>query len=737
MRLRTPLTLAGALALAACAQAPVQPSATAAAPAAATPEAPTVSNPFFAPSTLPYQFPDFEKIGNADFAPAFEKGMAEQTAEIAAIAGNPEPASFENTLVAMERSGQTLSRVSNVFFYLTGSNTNPELQKLQADLAPKLSAHRDSITLNAALFARVKALYDRRATLGLDAESLRLVERSYIDFVRAGAQLSEADKTRLRAINEKLSSLTTAFQQNNLKETNAGAVVVDTVAELDGLSANAIAAAAEAAKARGLDGKYLLTLLNTSGQPPLASLKNRALRERVYKASVSRGTQGGEFDNREEIAEMVALRAEKARLLGYATHAAYVLEDETAGSAEAVNQRLAQLAPAAVANAKKEAAALQKLIDKEQKSAGKNAGGGFKLAAWDWAYYTEKQRKALYDFDESQMKPYLELDRVLNDGVFYAANRLYGLTFKERKDIKTYLPEVRVWEVFNADGTPLALFMGDFYARATKRGGAWMTSFVDQSKLLGTRPVVTNNLNVSKPPPGEPTLLTWDEVTTLFHEFGHALHGMFSDVQYPSFSGTNVPRDFVEYPSQVNEMWADDPAILPNYAKHWQTGEPMPVALVEKVKASSKFNQGFATTEYLAASLLDQSWHQLAAGQAPKAEEVLAFEAAALKKAGVDFAPVPPRYRSGYFSHIFAGGYSAGYYAYIWSEVLDADTVEWFKEKGGLRRDNGDWFRAKLLSRGGSADAMQLFREFRGRDADIQPLLERRGLAAPKPAKKQ
>lgn len=737
MRLSTPLTLAGALALAACAQAPVQPSATAAAPAVATPEAPPVSNPFFAPSTLPYHFPDFARIGNADFAPAFEKGMAEQTAEIAAIAGNPEPASFENTLVAMERSGQTLSRVSNVFYYLTGSNTNPELQKLQAELAPKLSAHRDSITLNAALFARVKALYDSRATLGLDAESLRLVERTYIDFVRAGAQLSEADKTRLRAINEKLSSLTTAFQQNNLKETNAGAVVVDTVAELDGLSENAIAAAAEAAKSRGLEGKYLLTLLNTSGQPPLASLKNRALRERLYKASISRGTQGGEFDNREAIAEMVALRAEKARLLGYATHAAYVLEDETAGSAEAVNKRLAQLAPAAVANAKKEAAALQKLIDKEQKSAGKSAGGGFKLAAWDWAYYTEKQRKALYDFDESQMKPYLELDRVLNDGVFYAANRLYGLTFKERKDIATYLPEVRVWEVFNADGTPLALFMGDFYARSSKRGGAWMTSFVDQSKLLGTKPVVTNNLNVSKPPAGEPTLLTWDEVTTLFHEFGHALHGMFSDVQYPSFSGTSVPRDFVEYPSQVNEMWADDPAILPNYAKHWQTGQAMPVALVEKVKASSKFNQGFATTEYLAASLLDQSWHQLAPGQAPKAADVLAFEAAALKNAGVDFAPVPPRYRSGYFSHIFAGGYSAGYYAYIWSEVLDADTVEWFKEHGGLRRDNGDWFRAKLLSRGGSADAMQLFREFRGRDADIQPLLERRGLAAPKPAKKK
>ena len=730
MRIRTPLTLAGAVALAACAQAPVKPTATAtAAPAAAAPQAPAVTNPFFAPSTLPYQFPPFERIGNADFAPAFEKGMADQKAEMAAIAANPEAPTLDNTLVAMERSGQLLARVSAVFYYLAGSNTNPEIQKLQAELAPKLSAHRDSIALDPQLFARVKSLHERRATLGLDAESLRLVERSYIDFVRAGALLSEADKTTLRGLNEKLSSLTTAFQQNNLKETNAGAVVVENRAELDGLSDSAISAAAEAAKARGMEGKYLLTLLNTSGQPPLASLKNRALRERLYKASVSRGTQGGEFDNRDEIAEMVKLRAERARLLGYPTHADYVLEDETAGSAKAVNQRLAQLAPAAVANAKKEAKALQKLIDREK--------GGFKLAAWDWAYYAEKQRKALYDFDESQMKPYLELDRVLVDGVFFAANKLYGLSFKERKDIPTYLPGVRVWEVFNADGTPLALFMGDFYARSSKRGGAWMTSFVDQSTLLGNKPVVTNNLNIPQPPAGEPTLLTWDEVTTLFHEFGHALHGMFSNVKYPGFSGTSVPRDFVEYPSQVNEMWADDPAILPNYAKHWKTGEAMPATLVEKVKASSKFNQGFATTEYLAASLLDQSWHQLAPGKTPAAEGVLGFEAAALKAAGVDFAPVPPRYRSGYFSHIFAGGYSAGYYAYIWSEVLDADTVEWFKERGGLKRENGDWFREKLLSRGGSADAMQLFREFRGRDADIQPLLERRGLAAPKKGAKK
>ena len=724
MRLRTPLTLAGAVVLAACAQAPIQPAATEAAAVAASPTPPAVTNPFLAPSTLPYFFPAFDKITVADYAPAFEKGMAEQLAEIAAIASNPEPASFENTLVAMEKSGQVLGRVSSVFFYLAGTDTNPEMQKLQAELAPKLSAHRDSIYLDAALYARVKTIYSARATLGLDAESLRLVERTHTDFVRAGANLGEIDKAKLRGINEQLSSLTTRFQQNNLKETNAAAVVVDTVAELDGLSDNAIAAAAEAAKARGLDGKYVIALINTSGQPPLSSLKNRALRERIYKASINRGTQGGEFDNRAIIASIVKLRAERARLLGYATHADYVLEDETAGSSKAVNQRLAQLAPAAVANARKEAKALQKLIDQDR--------GGFKLAAWDWDYYTERQRQAKYDFDESQMKPYLELDRVLEDGVFFAANRLYGLSFKRRTDLPTYGPDVRVYEVFNADGTPLALFLADFYARPSKRGGAWMTSFVDQSKLLGLKPVVTNNLNIPKPPAGQPTLLTWDEVNTAFHEFGHALHGMFSDVQYPSFSGTSVPRDFVEYPSQVNEIWADDPQVLANYAKHWQTGAAMPQALVDKVKASSKFNQGFATTEYLGAALLDQAWHQITPEQAPTAEGVLAFEAAALKKAGVDFAPVPPRYRSSYFSHIFAGGYSAGYYAYIWSEVLDADTGEWFKEKGGLRRDNGDWFRAKLLSRGGSADAMQLFREFRGRDADIQPLLERRGLAAPK-----
>lgn len=727
MRLRTPLTLVGALALTACAHTPPQNAA--ASPAVAATSPPAVSNPFFSPSTLPYLLPPFDKITDADYAPAFEKGMTEQQAEIAAIADNPAAPTVENTLVAMEKSGQLLNRVSAVFFYLAGTDTNPTLQKLQAELAPKLSAHRDGIYLNAALYARVKALYETRASLGLDAETLRLVERTHTDFVRAGANLAEADKAKLRSINEQLSSLTTRFQQNNLKETNARAVVVDDAAELDGLSTEAIATAAEAAKARGLEGKYLLTLLNTSGQPPLASLKNRALRERLYRASLARGTQGGEFDNRGVIASLVQLRAERARLLGYPTHADYVLEDETAGSAKAVNQRLAQLAPAAVANARKEAQALQKLIDREQKAAG-GKSAGFKLAAWDWAYYTEKQRKALYDFDESQMKPYLELDRVLEDGVFYAANRLYGLTFKRRTDLPTYGPDVRVYEVFNADGTPLALFLGDFYARSSKRGGAWMSSFVDQSKLMGTKPVVTNNLNIPKPPAGQPTLLTWDEVTTMFHEFGHALHGMFSDVQYPSFSGTNVPRDFVEYPSQVNEMWADDPGILPHYAKHWQTGETMPKALVEKVKASSKFNQGFATTEYLGAALLDQSWHQLAPEQTPDAEGVLGFEAAALKKAGVDFAAVPPRYRSGYFSHIFAGGYSAGYYAYIWSEVLDADTVEWFKEKGGLKRENGDWFRAKLLSRGGSADAMQLFREFRGRDADIQPLLVRRGLDA-------
>ena len=501
-------------------------------------------------------------------------------------------------------------------------------------------------------------------------------------------------------------------------------IVVNDRAELAGLSDNEIAAAAAAAKADGKEGKFVIRLLNTSGQPSLASLQNRPLREKIMQTSLARNSHGGEWDNKEVVSRTAKLRAERAALLGYANHAAYQLEDQTAKDVPTVNKLLADLAPAAVANAKREGADMQAIIDQEK--------GGFQLAACDWDFYSEKVRKARYAFDESQLKPYFELNHVITDGVFFAAGKLYGLTFKERKDLPVYLPDVRIWEVFDADGKPLALFIGDYYARPSKRGGAWMNQYVPQSALLGTKPVVANHLNIPKPPAGEPTLLTYDEVRTAFHEFGHALHGMFSNVKYPRFSGTSVPRDFVEYPSQVNEMWATWPEILKNYAKHYKTGAPMPTELLDKMLAAEKFNQGFKTTEYLAASLLDQSWHQLKPEQVPA--DTLAFEAEALKKAGVDYPPVPPRYRSTYFSHAFAGGYSAGYYSYIWSEVLDADSVEWFKQHGGLKRENGDHFRETLLSRGGSDEALKLFRNFTGGDPDVGPLLKRRGLDKVAPA---
>lgn len=722
--------LALALALALGSASPLFAADKAAAPkaAAAAKTAPMAAdNPFAKPSTLPFQYPAFDKIKNSDYAPAFEAGMAEQVKEVDAIANNKDAATFENTLVALERSGQLLTRVSTVFFNLSGTNTNDEMEKIQAEMAPKLSAHQDAIALNPKLFARVDTLFQKRDQLGLDAESKRLVERYHTDFVRAGAKLNDADKAKLKAFNAELASLQTSFSQNLLKENNASALVVDTKEELKGMSDGAIATAAEAAKKRGLEGKYVITLQNTSGQPALAQLENRAVRERLQKASVGRASHGGEFDNRAIIAKVAKIRAERAALLGYPDHATYVLEDETAHTVKAVNDRLSQLAPAAVANAKKEAADMQALIDKEK--------GGFQLAAWDWSYYAEKVRTQKFNFDESQLRPYFEFDNVLVNGVFYAANKLYGISFKERKDLPVYQPDVRTFDVFDKDGKQLAIFIVDWYARDNKRGGAWMNEYVSQSGLFGTTPVVANHLNIPKPPKGEPTLLTFDEANTAFHEFGHALHGMFSDVKYPRFSGTSVPRDFVEYPSQVNEMWMTWPEIMKNYAKHYKTGEPIPQELVDKVLSAQKFNQGFATTEYLGAALLDQAYHQIKADQAPTADTVLAFEANALKKAGVDYAPVPPRYRSTYFSHIL-GGYSAGYYAYIWSEVLDADSVEWFKENGGLTRKNGDHFRDTLLSRGGSVDAMQLFRDFRGRDPDVKPLLERRGLTATAPAAK-
>src|SRR5437667_8641942 len=677
-----------------------------------------VDNPLLKESTLTYHYPPFDKIKDEHFAPAIEAGMREQLKEIEPIANNSEKPTFENTVVALERTGRLLDRAETTFENLNSCNTAPALQKIETEMAPELAAHRDAIHLNGKLFARIKELYDNRDKLGLDPESAYLLERYYKDFVRAGAKLSDSDKEKLKKINAELATLQTQFEQKVLKEKNASSVVVDKKEDLAGLSGSQMATVTNAAKAEHREGKFVIQMQNTTGQPLLKSLQNRQLRQRIMQTSLARNSHGGEFDTRNVVLRIAQLRAEKAKSLGYDYWAAYQLEDQTAHDVPTVNKLLGDLAPPAVANAKREAAEQQKIVDQEN--------SGFQISAADWDFYSEKVRKAKYDFDESQLRPYFELNHVLLDGVFFAANKLYGLTFKERHDLPVYQPDVRVFDVFDKDGKPLAIFIGDYYARPSKRGGAWMNAYIEQSELFAFKPVVANHLNIPKPPPGEPTLLTHDEVRTAFHEFGHALHGMFSNVKYPRFSGTTVPRDFVEYPSQVNEMWATWPEVLKNFAKHYQTGEPIPQALLDKVIAAEKFNQGYKTTEYLSASLLDQAWHQLNPPDVP--HDAVAFEAEALHKAGVDFPPVPPRYRSFYFSHAFAGGYSAGYYSYLWSEVLDADTVEWFKEHGGLKRENGDRFRAMLLSRGGSADALGLFKNFVGRDPYVEPLLKRRGL---------
>jgi peptidyl-dipeptidase Dcp len=710
------LVLAASLGLAMTPMAQAAKAAAVAAPAAVA----QAGNPFFKVSPLPFHYPQFDQIKDEHFAPAFAEGMAQHLKEIDAIANSNKAATFDNTIVAMERSGQLLARVATTFGNLQGANTNDKLDEIDRDMSPKLAAHNDAIFLNAKLYARVKALYDKRDKLGLDAESKYLLERYNKDFVRAGAKLSAADKEKLKAYNGEIATLQTAFTQSVLKGTNADALVVDSRAELAGMSEAAIDATAAAAKGRGMDGKFLVALTNTTGQEPLSVLTNPATRKRLMDLSLARGSHGGEFDNRAIVLKIAKLRAEKALLLGYPTFAAYSLEDQTAKSTDAVNKLLSELAKPAVNNAHKEQADLQAVADAEK--------AGIKVGAADWAYYSDKVRAQRFSFDSNQLKPYFELNNVLEKGVFFAAGKLYGLTFKQRTDLPVYNPDVKVYDVFDADGKQLAIFLADMYARPNKQGGAWMNEYVSQSALIGTHPVVANHLNIPKPPAGEPTLLTVDEVKTAFHEFGHALHGMFSNVKYPRFSGTSVPRDFVEYPSQVNEMWMTEPEVLANYAKHYQTGAAMPKELLDKVAASKKFNQGQATTEYLAASLLDQRWHQITPAQIPA--DVLGFEASALKDAGIDYAPVPPRYRTTYFSHTFSGGYSAGYYAYLWSEKLDADTVEWFKENGGLQRKNGDWFRKTLLSRGGTTDALDLFRNFRGRDAKIEPLLERRGLTA-------
>ncbi len=690
----------------------------------ATPTAPIAySGPFAAPSPLVMNYPQFDKIADSDFAPAFEAGMAQQLREIDTIANNPEAPSFQNTIVAMEKSGQVLNRATNVFFNLIATDKNDAREKLETEYAPKFSAHSDAISLNPKLFARIKSLYDARDNLGLDAIDKRLLEKRYQDFVRAGAALTDTQQARIRDINTQMSKLGTLFNQNVLAEVNASAVVVDSVDDLKGMSDEQIAAAAEAAKARNLPGKYVIALLNTTGQPAEAQLQNRALRQRLYEASVARGSRGNQWDNTGVVSQILKLRAERARMLGYDTSANFVLADETAANQDNVNKMLRALAPKAVTNARREGGDLQAMIDKQQKAAHQAT---FPLQPWDWSYYSEKVRAAKYSFDESQLKPYFEMKNVLENGVFFAANRLYGITFKERTDLPKYRPDTFTYEVFDKDGSALAVFIFDPYARASKRGGAWMNTYVSQSALLGEKPVVANHLNIPKPSEGKPTLLTWDEVNTAFHEFWHALHGFFQDVRYPYFS-MNVPRDFVEYPSQVNEMWADWPEVLAHYAKHYQTGKPMPKALLDKVLAASKFNQGFATTEYLEAAMLDQRWHQLPLEQIPDAPGVMAFEAKALQADGFDYAPVPPRYKTPYFSHIM-GGYAAGYYAYIWSEVLAANTTQWVRQHGGLTQENGDKLRKFVLAPGGQIEAGKLFPNLSGYEAKIEPLLEARGL---------
>ncbi|PWB96919.1 M3 family metallopeptidase [Salinibacterium hongtaonis] len=671
-----------------------------------------MSNPFLAPSTLPYELPPFADIRDEHYLPAFEAGMAEQLAEVEAIIRNPESPTAGNTLVPLEASGQILDRVSSVFYNKASADSTDKTNELEEHLAPIMAAHRDAISLNPQLYARISHVHSERDAIS-DAETRYLVERYYTEFTLAGAGLPEADTARLRELNQELSTLTTRFEKNLLADTNDLAVVIDDVEELDGLGTGEISAAAAAAEERGLSGKYLVSLVLPTGHPWLASLTNRDVRQRIMAASRSRGIRGNANDNRELVLAITRLRAERARLLGFDSHAAYVTADETAGSPRAVADMLGQLAPAAARNALAEQAALE-------------AQAGHPIESWDWSFYTEKVRVAEYNVDAAAMRPYFEAERVLHDGVFFAATRLYGVTFEERTDLVAYHPDARVFEVRDSDGSGVGLYVLDLFTRDSKRGGAWMNPLISQNRLLNQPVVVVNNLNVPRAAAGEPTLLTLDEVTTFFHEFGHALHGLFARVTYPKFAGTNVFRDFVEFPSQVNEMWKLWPEILANYAVHHVTGQPLPQQLVDNLVASEQFNEGFSTSEYLAAALLDQAWHTITADS--EVTDVAAFEQRALSDMGLANPAIPPRYSSTYFAHTFAGGYDAGYYSYIWSEVLDADTVEWFRNNGGLTRSNGDRFRSRLLGVGGSKDPMEAFRKFRGRDAEIQPLLRRRGL---------
>jgi peptidyl-dipeptidase Dcp len=684
----------------------------------------TSDNPFVAPSPLPYELPPFDRIGVDSYRPAFQAGMAMQREEVERLA--TEPAGFETTVVGLERSGRLLERVSSVFFNLAQSDGSEPMLQLESEVNPLLAAHRDAIHQDPRLFERLERLHSDRARLGLDPESAQLLARYHRTFVRAGARLSATEQAQLRALNQELSVLRTQFRQHVLRATRDGAVCVERREQLDGLSAEQIGAAAAAASARGLAGQWLITLQNTTTQPLLAQLTDRGLRERIYRASISRARSAG-CDNTAIIARLVRLRAERAQLLGFPTHADYVLADENAGNPAAVERMLSQVAPAALARARERAVELQQLIGRLCSEAGRPA---FPLAAWDWQFYAERLRAERFAFDAAGVRAWFELERVLHEGLFSVAEELYGLHFRPRTDLPRYHPDVRIYEVFDAQDRALALFLTDYYARDNKQGGAWMSNFVTQSHLLAQRPVVLNCLNITKPPPGEPTLLTFEELTTLFHEFGHALHGMLSDVRYPLLSGTSVPRDFVEFPSQLHEMWARDPGMLARFARHYRSGEPLPDALLERVLAAQNFDQGYLTCEYLQAAVIDQAWHRLAPAEAPPADQVLAFENAALARAGLDLPVVPPRYHSPYFLHVFADDYSAGYYAYLWSEVLARAAGEWLRAHGGPSRANGERLRSTILSRGWTDDTQTQFRDFYGGPPDIAPLLDYRGLKA-------
>jgi len=684
--------------------------------------APALAAPFDAPSTLPYQAPRFDIIKDSDYQPAFEKGMAQQLAEIAAIADNKAEPTFDNTIVAMERSGRMLDRVNSAFFGVVQANTNPALDKVQTVVAPKLAAHSDAIYLNPKLFGRVKSLYDRRAGLKLDPEALQVLTIYYRQFVHAGANLGPKERARLQEINKQNAGLETSFQQMLVAGAKAGALVVDSKADLAGLTEEEIASTEAAAKARGLKGKYVIPLQNTTQQPLLTSLSNRGVREKLFSQSWTRTEKSDKNDTRAIIAQLAVSRAEKAKLLGYPNYAAYVLYDQMAQTPQAVEKFISQLVAPTRAKAAEEARLIQAAIDKE--------GKRFDLKPWDWQRYSERVRKERYDLDQDALKPYFELNRVLRDGVFHAATRLYGITFKQRKDIPVYHPDVMVFEVFEENGTSIGLMYFDYYKRDNKSGGAWMSNFVGQSKLLGTKPVIYNVCNFTKPASGQPALISFDDVGTMFHEFGHALHGLFANQTYPLVSGTSVARDFVEFPSQFNEHWALYPEILKHYAVNYKTGAPIPQGLVDRIKKSQTWGQGYALGELLAASQLDMQWHSLPHGT-PK-QDVDAFEIQALKKTGTDFPNVPTRYRSSYFLHIWANGYASGYYAYQWTVMLDTDAYAWFTANGGLTRANGQRFRDMILSKGHTMDYGPMFRAFYGKDPDIGPMLEHRGLVPPK-----